>query len=165
MKRLAVFDLDGTITRHDTLIQFILGYLKSRPWRLFGFLLSVPAVLLYVLRLSDRGQLKGSVMHWTLGGYDLVASLYTADNADAAALGRILYTAHRWLHAYGTLQLVVFGDAVPDWLLLEVLLDWKPMRHSQRELQDIVARSPFNQSNADVAATPSGLNLFLRATK
>lgn len=66
--KLAVFDLDGTITRHDTLIQFILGYLKSRPWRLFGFVLAIPAVLLYVLRVTDRGALKGSVMHWTLGG-------------------------------------------------------------------------------------------------
>src|SRR5262249_46191126 len=46
LMKLAFFDLDGTITRHDTLIQFILGYLKSRPWRLFGFLLAVPAVLL-----------------------------------------------------------------------------------------------------------------------
>jgi phosphatidylglycerophosphatase C len=66
--KLAVFDLDGTITRHDTLIQYVLGYLKSRPWRLFGFVLALPAVLLYVLRLSDRGALKGSVIHWTLGG-------------------------------------------------------------------------------------------------
>jgi phosphatidylglycerophosphatase C len=66
--KLAVFDLDGTITRHDTLIQFILGYLKSRPWRLFGFVLSIPAALLYVLRLTDRGALKGSFIHWTLGG-------------------------------------------------------------------------------------------------
>jgi len=99
------------------------------------------------------------------GGYDIIASLYTADNADAPALGRTLFTAHRWLHAYGALELVVFGDAVPDWLLLEVLLDWKPRRHSQRELQDIVARSPFKQTNAEVAPSPSGLNLFLRATK
>jgi phosphatidylglycerophosphatase C len=68
MKRLAVFDLDGTITRHDTLIQFILGYLKSRPWRLFGFVLAIPAVVLYLLRVTDRGALKGSVIHWTLGG-------------------------------------------------------------------------------------------------
>ncbi len=99
------------------------------------------------------------------GGYDLVASLYTGDNADAAALGRILFTAYRWLHAHGVLELVVFGDAVPDWLLLEVLLCWKPKRHSQRELQDVVARSPFGQSHADVYPSPSGLNLFLRATK
>ena len=66
--KLAIFDLDGTITRHDTLIQFILGYLKSRPWRLFGFLLAIPAALLYALRLTDRGALKGSVIRWTIGG-------------------------------------------------------------------------------------------------
>lgn len=99
------------------------------------------------------------------GGYDLVASLYTGDNSDAAALGRILFTAHRWMHAYGVLELVVFGESVPDWLLLEVLLDWKPYRHSARELQDVLARSPFNQSHAEVTPSPSGLNLYLRAVK
>ena len=99
------------------------------------------------------------------GGYDLVASLYTADNADEAALGRVLFTSYRWLHAYGVLKLVVFGDAVPDWLLLEVLLDWKPRLYSQRELQDIVARSPFTQGNVEIASSPSGLNVFLRAVK
>jgi phosphatidylglycerophosphatase C len=66
--KLTVFDLDGTITRHDTLIQYVLGYLKSRPWRLFGFVLALPAVVRYLLRLSDRGALKGAVIHWTLGG-------------------------------------------------------------------------------------------------
>jgi phosphatidylglycerophosphatase C len=66
--QLAVFDLDGTITRHDTLIQYVLGYLKTRPWRVFGFLLAVPAILKYVVGASDRGALKASVIHWTLGG-------------------------------------------------------------------------------------------------
>jgi len=99
------------------------------------------------------------------GGYDLVASLYTADNADSAALGRILFVADRWMHAYGVLELVGFGDAVPDWLLLDALLDWRPQRHTQRELQDVVTRSPFRQGNVEVAPSPSGLNLFLRATK
>lgn len=99
------------------------------------------------------------------GGYDMVASLYTGDNADISALGRVLFTAHRWLHAYGVVTLVVFGDAVPDWLVLEVVLDWKPFRHSQRDLQDVLARSPFQQTKAEVAPTPSGLNVFLRAVK
>ena len=31
---LAVFDLDGTITRHDTLLPFLGGYLLRHPWRL-----------------------------------------------------------------------------------------------------------------------------------
>lgn len=99
------------------------------------------------------------------GGYDIVASVYTGDNSDAATLGRILFMAHRWMHAHGVLTLCVFGDAVPDWLLLEVLLEWRPKRYTQRELQDVVSRSPFGQSNAEVSATPSGLNVFLRAVK
>jgi phosphatidylglycerophosphatase C len=66
--QLAVFDLDGTITRHDTLIQYVLGYLKTRPWRVFGFLLAIPAVLRYLLGGSDRGALKASLIHSTLGG-------------------------------------------------------------------------------------------------
>ncbi len=66
--QLAVFDLDGTITRHDTLIQYVLGYLKSRPWRLFGFVLALPTLLRYVLGLVGRDALKASVIHWTLGG-------------------------------------------------------------------------------------------------
>lgn len=66
--QLAVFDLDGTITRHDTLIQYVLGYLKTRPWRVFGFLLALPVVIQYLSGRADRGALKGAVMHWTLGG-------------------------------------------------------------------------------------------------
>jgi phosphatidylglycerophosphatase C len=66
--KLAIFDLDGTITRHDTLIQFILGHLKSRPWRLFGFVMTIPLALLCLLRIVDRGALKGSMIRWTIGG-------------------------------------------------------------------------------------------------
>jgi hypothetical protein len=99
------------------------------------------------------------------GGYDIIASLYTADNSDAAALGRVLFTSHRSLHAYGVLELLVFGDAVPDWLLLEVLLDWTPRRHTQRDLHDILSRSPFKQSDCEVMPSPSGLNIFIRAVK
>ena len=32
----AVFDLDGTLTWHDTLMPFLLRFLRRHPWRLFG---------------------------------------------------------------------------------------------------------------------------------
>ena len=64
---LAVFDLDGTITRRDTLIQYTLGYLKTRPWRVFGFVLALPALVRYAFA-RDPGELKASLIHWTLGG-------------------------------------------------------------------------------------------------
>jgi len=66
--QLAVFDLDGTITRHDTLVPYVLGYVKSRPRRLFGFVAVIPMLVLHLFGLADRGALKASLIHWTLGG-------------------------------------------------------------------------------------------------
>ncbi|MGH8298094.1 MAG: HAD-IB family hydrolase [Steroidobacteraceae bacterium] len=67
--RLAVFDLDGTITRHDTLASYVLGFLvRKRPWRLPNVLLAAPAALAHALGLIDRGRLKSAFIRATLGG-------------------------------------------------------------------------------------------------
>ena len=66
--KLAVFDLDGTITRHDTLVLYVFGYLIRRPWRLPRALLVLPAVIGFGLRLTDRGGLKSALLRFTLGG-------------------------------------------------------------------------------------------------
>jgi phosphatidylglycerophosphatase C len=67
--RLAVFDLDGTITRHDTLAPYALGYvLRRRPWRLPALLLVLPALLGNAIGLVDRGGLKSAFIRATLGG-------------------------------------------------------------------------------------------------
>ena len=64
---LAVFDLDGTITRHDTLMPFVLGCLGRRPWRLPRLLLILPAALGYLIH-RDRGRFKGALIRAALGG-------------------------------------------------------------------------------------------------
>jgi phosphatidylglycerophosphatase C len=64
---LAVFDLDGTIARHDTFGPFLWGYLWRRPWRLPRALLALPAAAWFVLD-RDRGAFKGAVIHALLGG-------------------------------------------------------------------------------------------------
>ena len=66
--RLAVFDLDGTITRHDTLVPYVFGFLLRRPWRLPRVLLALPAVIGFGLRLTDHGGLKSALLRATLGG-------------------------------------------------------------------------------------------------
>ena len=67
--RLAVFDLDGTITRHDSLAPYALGFVvRNRPWRLPALLLILPAVLGSVIGLVDRGGLKSAFIRATLGG-------------------------------------------------------------------------------------------------
>jgi len=64
---LVVFDLDGTITRHDTLLPFLLACLWGRPWRLPRLLLILPLALRFAVD-RDRGRFKGALIHWTLGG-------------------------------------------------------------------------------------------------
>lgn len=66
--RVAVFDLDGTVTSHDTLVPFLIGFLARHParaWRLWRLPFSL---LRFALGLSDRGRLKASLVRQAMGG-------------------------------------------------------------------------------------------------
>lgn len=65
---LAVFDLDGTITRRDSLAPYLAGYLRDHPARAARLPLALPAMLSFILGRADRGVLKGSLLHYLLGG-------------------------------------------------------------------------------------------------
>jgi len=65
---LAIFDLDGTITRRDTLLPYITGYLARHPRRWWRVPLCLAPLLRYCLPGRDRGALKGAVIRLTLGG-------------------------------------------------------------------------------------------------
>lgn len=67
-QRLAVFDLDGTLTRADTFGPFVLGLLARHPLRLLRLPLLVMPVAGYFFKTVDRGALKGSVMHLLFSG-------------------------------------------------------------------------------------------------
>lgn len=65
---IAVFDLDGTITRRDTLLPYLIGYARRHPgglWRLWRLPFSVAR---YLLGLSDRGRLKSSLIRQVMLG-------------------------------------------------------------------------------------------------
>jgi phosphatidylglycerophosphatase C len=66
--KIALFDLDGTITRRDTLWQYVTGLLSRRPWQLLRLLGALPATIAFLLRLADHGRLKAGFMQSTLGG-------------------------------------------------------------------------------------------------
>jgi phosphatidylglycerophosphatase C len=65
---LALFDLDGTITRHDTLMPYVLGFLRRHPVRSPGLLRPVPTLVSFALKRADRGDLKSALIRGTLGG-------------------------------------------------------------------------------------------------
>jgi phosphatidylglycerophosphatase C len=64
---IALFDLDGTLTWRDTLLPFLLGFLRRRPHRALG-LWRMPATLMYYWRDRDRGALKSSVIRMLMQG-------------------------------------------------------------------------------------------------
>jgi phosphatidylglycerophosphatase C len=60
--RLVFFDLDGTITRRDTLTSWVFGYALRRPWRLLGLVGVLPALLRFLAGRADHGALKGALI-------------------------------------------------------------------------------------------------------
>jgi phosphatidylglycerophosphatase C len=64
---IAIFDLDGTITRRDTLFPLVVRWLARRPWQLLKLARVLPAVVRYLFD-RDRGALKQSLLRATLRG-------------------------------------------------------------------------------------------------
>ncbi len=92
MKRIAVFDFDGTITRKDTLIEFI-RFAKGTKALYWGMLLHLPWLILMKLHLYDNGKTKERVFKWFFQGMSL--ELFND-------FGRTFYQTH-------TDKLVYFG--------------------------------------------------------
>lgn len=67
--QLALFDLDGTITRHDTLVPYLCRICVRRPHRLLRVLAALPGTLYrYAFHGRDRGALKQDLIVAGLGG-------------------------------------------------------------------------------------------------
>lgn len=66
-RRVAVFDLDVTLTRYDTYLPFLYGYVKRNPKR-FGTLALLPLRLMAFWRLGDRQWVKQTFLKAFLGG-------------------------------------------------------------------------------------------------
>jgi phosphatidylglycerophosphatase C len=66
--QLAVFDLDGTITRRDTLLPYVTGFPTNLARKVLGMLALVGTLLLFVIGRRDHGQVKAEFIHLTLGG-------------------------------------------------------------------------------------------------
>ena len=66
--QLVVFDLDGTITWHDTLLPYVVGFLGREPWSLPRLIGVTPGLAAYLVRRIDRGGLKAALLRHTLRG-------------------------------------------------------------------------------------------------
>lgn len=58
VSQLVIFDLDSTLTRRDTLVPYLLGFLARKPWIFFRLLHLPVAALLFKLRVINNARLK-----------------------------------------------------------------------------------------------------------
>jgi len=65
--RVAVFDLDGTITASDTFLLYLWGWLRRHPLRCLQAWRLPAAVARYVFGGRDRGRLKSELMRVVIG--------------------------------------------------------------------------------------------------
>lgn len=68
-KGLALFDLDGTITTKDTMLEFI-RFTKGEAAFLWGFGLMSPVLVLMKLKLLTNKKAKERTLKWFFGGMD-----------------------------------------------------------------------------------------------
>jgi phosphatidylglycerophosphatase C len=78
-RSVAVFDLDGTLTWRDTLLLFLMSFVRRHPWRVLG-LWRLPFALLSFAARHDRGLFKSRVIRMVMGG----ASRIDVDNCAEA---------------------------------------------------------------------------------
>ena len=65
---LAIFDLDGTLTRRDTLLPYLVGFLAKRPARWIRLVSVALALASFVFGRLDRDRCKERIIHVCLGG-------------------------------------------------------------------------------------------------
>jgi phosphatidylglycerophosphatase C len=64
----ALFDLDGTLTWHDTLFLFLMSFLRRHPARMLSLWRLPFALGSFLIRSHDRGLLKSRVIRMAMGG-------------------------------------------------------------------------------------------------
>jgi phosphatidylglycerophosphatase C len=112
----ALFDLDGTLTWRDTLLPFLLGFLKRHPHRIFG-LWRLPYALASYSRNRDRGELKSRIIRMLMRGESRAAVDAWAETfvADLKPAGRLRPLALAILETHrGAGDHLVLLSASPD---------------------------------------------------
>ncbi|MBS0480133.1 MAG: HAD-IB family hydrolase [Proteobacteria bacterium] len=86
MHRLAIYDMDKTITRRATWTLFLASYAKRRPWGLFPLLATLGPSVLYLAKRIDRARLKEMTQALVMGRRVKLASVEAVAEAFGAGI-------------------------------------------------------------------------------
>src|ERR1700722_13823413 len=90
MKNIALFDFDGTITRRDTLLPYLMMHSVHKVVFLGKGILLVPYLVLYLLHLMDNSSFKIKVLQKFLGGEQEVLLKEVGDEFAERRLSHLL---------------------------------------------------------------------------
>ena len=117
-RRIAFFDFDGTITTHDTLLEFI-RFAKGTPSLMLGFLLNSPWLMAYRLKIISNHAAKQRILSWffrktPLTDFDAVCNRFADEALPGLIRPKALAEIHLLLEKGFT---VVIVSASPEnWL-------------------------------------------------
>ena len=98
---LVVFDLDGTITRRDTLFGFVVGFGLRHRLRIVGLVRVLPELLRFALGRSNHGRLKSALIKSVMTGCSRqVVSQWTRDYIPALLRRGVFFNALREIEAH-----------------------------------------------------------------
>jgi HAD superfamily hydrolase (TIGR01490 family) len=86
MHRLAIYDMDKTITRRATWTPFLANYAKRRPWGLFPLLATLGPAALYLAKRIDRARLKEMTQALVMGRRAKMAAVEAAAESFGARI-------------------------------------------------------------------------------
>ncbi len=75
MQRLAIYDMDKTITRSPTWMPFLRAWVRRRPWRIAALAASAAPAALYLGKRIDRARLKEMTQRLVMGRGAATASV------------------------------------------------------------------------------------------
>ena len=150
MKRVAVFDFDGTITRKDTLIEFI-RFAKGSTALYGGLLLHLPWLLLMKLHLYDNSKTKERVFTWFFRGTNKHQFENLCREFYQAQADKLFYTDAKQQindhHQKGDL-VVILSASIENWVQpFSSALQAEGLLCTQIEIQDNKLTGKFSTPN------------------
>ena len=119
---LVVFDLDGTISRHDSLLPYLSGFLRGKPARWPRVLLCAPMLIRFFTGFADRGQIKSALIEAALGGCSrAVINAWTANYVTQFLTHGVFADALRTIATHrAQTDVLVLMSASPDLYVPEI---------------------------------------------
>ena len=166
MKRIAVFDFDGTITRKDTLIEFI-RFVKGSTALYWGLLLHLPWLVLMKLHLYDNGKTKERVFSWFFKGMSLTQFNQLGQQFYETKAEKLLHTdASKAINehkSHGDI-IVILSASIENWVQpFASALQAEGLLSTQAEVQNGVLTGRFATKNCYGAEKVNRLKAWLEA--